>query len=110
MKFNQNMIQNMINHDQINPPARAVAVSKLDCALDSLDSASVALHHAINSLEERLASLLEPAGDNKAGPGAPACGTDDPLVAPMIAKIENQTITVGSAADRIGTLLSRLCA
>lgn len=45
MKFNHNMISN----DQINSPASAV--SKLDCALDSLDSASVALHHAIDSLE-----------------------------------------------------------
>lgn len=85
--------------------------SKLDSVLCELDDASAALHQYIDSLENRLATLLEPkiCGDGESNKREAPFAAQSPC-APLIAKINNQTDIVGNAADRISFLLSRLCA
>lgn len=84
-----------------------VRASELDNALGGLDSAGGALHCSIDSLEERLGALLAPrnVGDKSACADMPP----HPPCAPLVAKLKNQTVFIGSASDRITSLLSRLC-
>lgn len=83
-----------------------IPVSQLNEALHSADEAGSSLHAVIDRLEARLESFLTP----QAPEGEKdSCGSVLPPCAPVVSKLKNQTLAVNHAANRIDSLLSRLC-
>lgn len=86
--------------------AHPIQVSQLSEALHGADEAGSSLHAAIDLLEARLESFLTP----QAPEGEKdSCGSVLPPCAPVVSKLKNQTLAVNHAANRIDSLLSRLC-
>lgn len=88
------------------PQGHPIPVSQLDEAVHGIDEAGSYLHAVIDRLEARLESFLTP----QAPEGEKdSCGSVLPPCAPVVSKLKNQALAVNHEANRIDSLLSRLC-